>query len=101
MGLNLDARTFREMLDDPALAEIISATADFPLVRVEVADATEARWLDGLDIPAVPAVVLAVAPDSACLSKSAANAADVMLTEDATAPIWFTAPSGGLAAAVA
>jgi enoyl-CoA hydratase/carnithine racemase len=101
MALNLDPRTFREMLDDPALAEIISAMADFPLIRVEVADATEARWLDGLDITAVPAVVLAVAPDSGCLSEGAVNAADVILTEDATAPSWFTAPSGGLAAAVA
>ncbi len=100
MSLNLDPRTFRDMLADPALAENISAAAGCPLVAVEVRDASAARWLDGLDITAVPAVVLVVVPDAGCLPSSAANAADVVLTDDARAPAPFVAP-GDLTAAIA
>ena len=101
MSPNLDPRTFRDMLADPALAETISAAAGCPLVMVKVADATEARWLEGLDITAVPAVVVVVAPDPACLPAGAASAADVILTEDAGAAAPFVASAGGLPAAVA
>ena len=101
MSLNLDARSFRDMLADPALAETISAAAGCPLVTVEVPDATEARWLDGLDITAVPAVVLVVAPDPACLTAGAVKAADVILTEDDSITAPFAAPAGGLALAIA
>lgn len=64
-------------------------------------DARQARWLDGLDITAVPAVVLVVARDPACLSDGAANAADVVLTEDVVAAAPFVTPPGGVAAAIA
>ena len=101
MSLNLDARTFRELLADPALAETLSAAAGSPLIVIEVPGAAEARWLDGLDITAVPAVVVVVAPDPAGLPPAAAGAADVILTQDDAAGAPFVAPPGGLAAAVA
>jgi enoyl-CoA hydratase/carnithine racemase len=101
MSLNLDARTFRELLADPALAETLSAAAGSPLITIEVPDAAEARWLDGLDITAVPAVIVVVAPDPACLPPTAACAADVILAQDDTAGSRFVAPPGGLAAAIA
>lgn len=99
MSLNLDPRTFRDMLAEPALAETISAAVGCPLVTVEVPDAMHGRWLDGLDITAVPAVVLVVAPDPACLPAGAVTAADVILTEDDAAPSPFVAPAAGLSAA--
>jgi enoyl-CoA hydratase/carnithine racemase len=99
MSLNLDPRTFRDLLADPAPAETISAAVGCPLVTVEVPDATQGRWLDGLDITALPAVVLVVAPDAACLSAGAVTAADVILTEDDAAPSPFVAPAAGLSAA--
>jgi enoyl-CoA hydratase/carnithine racemase len=98
MSLNLDPRTFRDMLADPALAETVSAAVGCPLVTVEVPDATHGRWLDGLDITSVPAIVLVVAPDPACLPAGAVTAADVILTEDDTAPSPFVAPAAGLSA---
>ena len=100
MSLNIDARTLHDMLADPALAETISAAAGWPLVTVEVTSAKDASWLHALDITAVPAVVLVVAPDPACLPAGAANAADVILTDDALAAP-FIAPSGGLTEAIA
>jgi enoyl-CoA hydratase/carnithine racemase len=100
MSLNLDPRTFRDMLADPALAETISAAVGCPLVTVEVRDATHGRWLDGLDITAVPAVVLVVAADPACLPAGAQNAADVILTEDAAASAPFVDAPAGLDAAM-
>jgi enoyl-CoA hydratase/carnithine racemase len=101
MSLNLDARTFRELLADPALAQSLSAASGSALLTIEIPDAAEARWLDGLDITAVPAVVVVVAPDPDCLPSTAACAADVILTKDDNAPAPFVAPSGGLAAALA
>ena len=101
MSLNLDARTFRELLADPALAETLSATAGSPLITIEVPDAAEGRWLEGLDNTAVPAVVVIVAADPACLPLTAACAADVILTQDGIAATPFVAPPGGLAAAIA
>jgi enoyl-CoA hydratase/carnithine racemase len=100
MSLNLDPRSFRDMLADPALAETISAAAGCPLVTVEVPNATRGRWLDGLDTTALPAVVLVVAADPACLPAGAVNAADVILTEDDCAPSPFIAPPAGLDAAM-
>ena len=100
MSLNLDPRTFRDLLADPALAETISAAIGCPLVTVEVRDARQGRWLDGLDITAVPAVVLVVAADPACLPAGAENAADVILTEDAAASAPFVDPPAGLDAAM-
>ncbi len=100
MSLNLDPRTFRDVLADPALAETISAAVGCPLVTIQVPDAAQGRWLDGLDITAVPAVVLIVAPDPACLPAGAMNAADVILTEDDAAPSPFIAPAAGLGAAI-
>jgi enoyl-CoA hydratase/carnithine racemase len=100
MSLNLDARAFRDLLADPALAETLSAACGCPLVTVAVHSGSEARWLVGLDITAVPAVVLVVAPDAACLPAGAVNAADVILTEDDAAPAPFIAPAAGLGAAI-
>jgi enoyl-CoA hydratase/carnithine racemase len=101
MSLNLDARTFRELLADPASAETLSATAGSPLIIIEVPDAAEGRWLEGLDITALPAVVVAVAPDPAYLPPTTACAADVILTQDENAATPFVAPTGGLAGAIA
>jgi enoyl-CoA hydratase/carnithine racemase len=101
MSLNLDPETFRDMLADPALAETFSAVSGCRLVVVEVPNTSAGRRLIGLDLSTVPAVVLVVARDPACLPDEAAAAADVILTEDASAASPFTAPSGGLAAAIA
>jgi enoyl-CoA hydratase/carnithine racemase len=100
MSLNLDPRTFRDMLADPALAGTISAAVGCPLVMVDVPDATQGRWLDGLDITVVPAVVLVVAPDPSFLPAGAVKAADVILTEDDAAPAPFIAPPVGLDVAI-
>jgi enoyl-CoA hydratase/carnithine racemase len=101
MSLTLDPRTFRDMVADPRLAETFSAAVGCPLITVEVRDATEGRWLDGLDITALPVVVLVVAPDPACLSEGAAHAADVILTEDPVAAAPAVAPPEGLTPAIA
>ena len=100
MSLNLDARTFRDLLADPALAETLSAASGCPLVTVAVRGESDARWLDGLDITVLPAVVLVAAPDPACLPAGAMNAADVILTEDDAAPAPFIAPPAGLSVAI-
>lgn len=101
MSLNLDARTFRDLLADPAAAETLSAVAGCPLVIVQIADGSAASWLAGLDITGLPAVVLAVAPDPASLPARAAGAADIILTEDVRAAAPFTAPRAGVAGATA
>jgi enoyl-CoA hydratase/carnithine racemase len=101
MSLSLDARTFCELLANPVLAETLSAAAGTPLITIEVPDAAEARWLAGVDVTAVPAVVVVVAPDPACLPPTAACAADVILTQDDSAAAPFVAPPSGLAAAIA
>jgi enoyl-CoA hydratase/carnithine racemase len=101
MSLSIDARTFRELLADPALAETLSAVTGSPLITIEVPDAAEARRLNGLDITAVPAVVVVVANDPACLPPAAAAAADVILTQDDGAGAPFVAPPGGPAAGIA
>lgn len=83
MSLTVDARTFRDMVADPAGVETISAASGCELVTVEVRDAAAARRLVALNITAVSAAVLVVAPVPVCLPGTAANAADVILTEDA------------------
>ena len=100
MSLNLDARTFRDLLADPAAAEGLSAVMGSPLVIVEADDASAARKLAGLDITLVPAVVLAVARDPLCLPAAAFPAADVILTEDKTAGAPFVGPADGVSAAI-
>ena len=101
MILSLDPAAFREMLAAPALAEPLSAVTGCPLVVVQVPDGSAGRLLAGLDIGATPAVVVVVAPDSGCVPASADCGADVFLTEDASAAKRFTAPAGGLTAAIA
>ena len=101
MSLTLDPAAFRDMLAAPALAERLSAVSGCPLIVVEVPDAPAGRELTGLDIGAAPAVVVMVASDPGFLPASAASSADVFLTEDASAPKWFSAPPGGAAAALA
>src|SRR5258708_40090917 len=100
MSLNLDARTFRDLLADPAAAEGLSAVMGSPLVIVEADDASAGRKLAGLDITLLPAVVLAVARDPLCLPAAAFPAADVILTEDKTAGAPFVGPADGVCAAI-
>src|SRR5260370_585370 len=57
MSLNLDARTFRDLLADPAAAEGLSAVMGSPLGVVEADDAPAGGNLARLDIPLSPAVV--------------------------------------------
>jgi enoyl-CoA hydratase/carnithine racemase len=101
MSLTLDAKSFRDMLADPAAAETLSAAADCPLVIVEVADGSAAHCLAGLDITAVPAVVLAIARDPGWLPAAAHGAADVILTEDPAAGAPFAAAKDGVDAVIA
>src|SRR5260221_9217824 len=100
MRLSLDARTFRDLLADPAAAEGLSAVMGSPLVIVEADDASAGRKLAGLDIALLPAVVLAVARDPLCLPAAAFPAADVILTEDKTAGAPFVGPADGVCAAI-
>src|SRR5260370_18740102 len=98
MSFTIDARAFRDLLADPAAAEVVSAVTGTPLVIVEVGDAAAARSLALLDITGVPAVVLAVVPDPLCLPAAAFPAAAVMLTQDTAARPPFIRPRPGLAA---
>ena len=100
MSLKLDARALRDLLADPAAAEVLSAATGTPLVIIEVGDAAAGRELAGLDITLVPAVVLAVAADPRYLPPAAFPAADVILTEDAAAGAPFVGPADGVAAAI-
>src|SRR5260370_31587384 len=100
MSLNLDARTFRDLLADPAAAEGLSAVMGSPLVIVEADDASAGRKLAGLDITLLPALVLAVARDPLCLPPAAFPAADVILTEDKTAGAPRVGPADGACAAI-
>jgi hypothetical protein len=54
--MSLDARTFADMLADPAAAELLSAVASCPLISIEVPDAAAARPLAGLQVTTLPAV---------------------------------------------
>src|ERR1022692_1981598 len=101
MSLNLDAQTFADMLADPAAAETLSAVASCPLITIAVPDAAAARPLASLQVTTLPAVVALVVPDPACLPAGAADAADVILTEDDRAPDPFAAAMGGPATAAA
>lgn len=99
--MNLDAKTFRDLLADPAAVEIFSAATGCPLVIVEVSDGSASRWLTGLDITGLPAVVVAVAPDPAWLPALAAGAADIVLTENSGTAAPYVTPEKGLSAATA
>jgi enoyl-CoA hydratase/carnithine racemase len=101
MALTVDALALRELVADPAAAETISAAADCPLVVVEAGDGMAAAALAELDITALPAVVIVIARDPACLPAGAFGAADVILSEDALAGAPFVAPEGGIAAGLA
>src|SRR5260370_19049350 len=100
MSLNLDARTFRDLLADPAAAEGRPAVTGSRRVIAEACDASAGRQLAGLDITLLPAVVLAVARDPLCLPAAAFPAADVILTEDKTAGAPFVGPADGVCAAI-
>jgi enoyl-CoA hydratase/carnithine racemase len=100
MTLLLDADAFRGLLADPVTAESLSTVAGSPLLVVEVRDAAGARWLDGLDITLVPAVVIAVARDPGPMTPAACAAADIVLTEDSAAGTPFVAPEAGIQAAI-
>src|ERR1700677_893319 len=101
MRLDLDPGAFRDVLAEPALTETLSAVAGYPMIVVRVADASAGRLLAGLDLAAMPAVVVVVVPDPACLPAGAFAAADVLLTEDVSSAAPFTAPRSGLTAALA
>jgi enoyl-CoA hydratase/carnithine racemase len=96
MSVSMDARTFRDLLADPTAAETISAAFGCPLVAVEAGSASEASALAGLEITALPSVVVVIAPDPRCLPAEAFAAADIMLTEDFAASAPFVAPAGGV-----
>jgi hypothetical protein len=101
MRLDLDPGAFRDMLSEPALTETLSAVAGYPMIVVWVADASAGRLLAGLDLAALPAVVVVVVPDPASLPAGAFAAADVILTEDVSSAAPFTAPRPGVTAALA
>jgi len=94
----IDAQTFADVLTDPAGAETISAAAGCPLVIVRADSTGSAPALAGLDIAALPAVVVAVAADPSCLPSDCFAAADVILTEDGEAGAPFVRPEGGVQA---
>lgn len=98
MSLSIDSRTFRDLLSDPAAAESLSAVTGCPHVIVEIPDGSAALAMAGLETTALPAVVVVVAADARCLPAEAFQAADVVLAEDETAGIPFTAPPGGVQA---
>jgi enoyl-CoA hydratase/carnithine racemase len=100
MSFTLDAKTFRDLLTDPAAAEALSAATGCPMVVVEVKDGSAARHLADLDITAVPTVVMAVARDPAWFPRSAHKAADVILTEDPAAAAPFVAARDGVDAVI-
>jgi enoyl-CoA hydratase/carnithine racemase len=100
MTFHLDAGTFRDLLADPAAAEGLSTVAGSPLLVVEVSNASQARWLDGLDITLAPAVVIAVARDPGSMPPGAWAAADIVLTEDGAAGAPFVAPQAGIGTAI-
>jgi enoyl-CoA hydratase/carnithine racemase len=98
MSLSTDSRTFRDLVSDPAAAESLSAVTGCPQVVVEVGDRSAGLALAGLEITALPLVVVVVTPDPRCLPADAFQAADVVLTQDKTAGPPFTAPQGGVQA---
>lgn len=99
MSMPIDASALRDLVANPAGAETISAASGCPLVVVDAADPAP---LAGLDIAALPAVVVLLAPDPGRLGTDCYAAADVILTADAdaAAPIGvpFVAPAGGVRA---
>jgi enoyl-CoA hydratase/carnithine racemase len=101
MSLTIEAPDMGSLLADPAGAETLSAATGCPLVVVEVADGSSGNALVGLDLMTVPSVVVVVARDPACLPPGAFGAADVILTEDASAGRPYTAPTSGIASALA
>ncbi len=98
MSLFLDPCTLADLLADPGAADTLSAATGCPLVVVKVGDASAAAPLRGLDIGALPAVVVVVAADAGCLPRSVAGIGDIVLTEDEAAPEPFTAAPGGIQA---
>ena len=52
MSLSVDARTLRDLLANPAAAEILSAVTGCPLVVVDITDRSAGLELAGLDAPA-------------------------------------------------
>ena len=100
MSLSIEARDMAGLLANPAGAETLSAVTGCPLVVVEVADSSAGQALAGLELMAVPSVVVVVARDPDCLPPDAFGAADLILTEDAGAAAPFVAPRDGIAAAL-
>ena len=96
---SVDARTFSELLADPAAAETLSAATGCPLVVVEIGSAADGAHLSCPDA-AIPAVVVVLSADPGWLPAAAFGAADVVLTEadDPRAP--FVRPAAGVASGV-
>ncbi len=98
MRLNLDPASLAELTAVPAASEELLAGGGWPLIIVDVPDATAARRLADIDITVLPAVVVACVPDPRGFPAAAARAADVILTEDERAPApfvsWPGAPGG-------
>jgi enoyl-CoA hydratase/carnithine racemase len=102
MPMTLDPATFRDLLESPAPAEVLSAIAGCPLVVVEVTSEAGGRLLGGLQAGTVPAVILVTAPDPGWLPPGGLAAADIILAEaDSAGPdARLVVPPGGLPAAV-
>jgi hypothetical protein len=98
MSLSIDARTFRDLLSDPVAAESLSAVTGCVQIVVEIGDRSDGLALAGVNVAALPAVVVVVARDPRCLPSNAYATADVVVTEDEAAGAPFTAPPGGVQA---
>ena len=100
MYLNLDPAMLADLTALPSAAEEMSAAGGWPLITVDVPNASAARHLVGVDITALPAVVVACVPDFGAFPAAAAHGADVILCEDERAPAPFVTWPDGIAAAV-
>jgi Enoyl-CoA hydratase/isomerase len=98
MSMPIDASALRDLVTDPAAAETFSAASGGPPLVVDAAGPRAAAVLAGLDITALPAVVVLLAPDPGLLPAACFGAADVILTAAEGAPAPFVRPEGGLRA---
>jgi len=98
MSMPIDASALRDLVTDPAAAETFSAASSGPPLVVDAAGPRAAAALAGLDITALPAVVVLLAPDPGLLPAACFGAADVILTAAEGAPAPFVRPDGGLQA---
>jgi len=95
----MQPQEFREALADPRAPERLSTAADVPLIVVPVVDAAGAQHLARLDVTSLPCVVLLQVRDPEVIrDPNLLSVADVVLTDDDTAPRPFTTPEDGVEA---